>query len=201
MATSSIRINTLLLVLLVLMAGAIITMLATRAYGGPLDPPGPPDPTMKTLGDIPPSWHQTLLSDNGDVDGCNSTRFTCVLGNTSVLDNETGLVWDIGPATAGLTWLAAIYHCAARENGGRYGWRLPTLEEVMTLRDTSLDGVPDGAPLLPSGFLFWTSTTNLTSTTSAFSFSQLNGLSAVAKTGSGPRAACVRGPQSSQTPS
>lgn len=39
------RVNTLLLVLLVLMAGAIITMLATRAYGGPLDPPGPPGAT------------------------------------------------------------------------------------------------------------------------------------------------------------
>ena len=39
------RINTLLLLLLVLMAGAIITMLATRAYGGPLDPTGPPTST------------------------------------------------------------------------------------------------------------------------------------------------------------
>lgn len=45
MLAISYRINTLLLVLLVLMAGAIITMLATRAYGGPLDPPSAPAST------------------------------------------------------------------------------------------------------------------------------------------------------------
>ena len=45
MLRTATRINTLLLVLVVLMAGAIITMLATRAYGGPLDPPGPPAAT------------------------------------------------------------------------------------------------------------------------------------------------------------
>lgn len=48
------RANTLLLVLLVLMAAAIIAMLASRAYGGPLDPPGPPASTMKTLDQIEP---------------------------------------------------------------------------------------------------------------------------------------------------
>jgi parallel beta-helix repeat protein len=36
------RVNTLLLLLLTLMAASIIAMLATRAVGGPLDPPGPP---------------------------------------------------------------------------------------------------------------------------------------------------------------
>ncbi len=45
MTTFSTRINTLLLLLVVLMAGAIIAILATRASGGPLDPPGAPAPT------------------------------------------------------------------------------------------------------------------------------------------------------------
>ena len=49
MTTITNRFNTLLLVLLVLMAGAIITMLATRAYGGPLDPTGPPASTDGVL--------------------------------------------------------------------------------------------------------------------------------------------------------
>lgn len=39
------RFHTLLLVLLVLMGGTIIAILATRASGGPLDPPGPPGST------------------------------------------------------------------------------------------------------------------------------------------------------------
>jgi hypothetical protein len=51
--TVSHRVNTLLLVLLVLMAGAIIAILATRASGGPLDPPGPPSATG-TLTQIEP---------------------------------------------------------------------------------------------------------------------------------------------------
>jgi hypothetical protein len=40
------RFNTLLLMLLVLMAGTIIAILATRASGGPLDPTGPPASTL-----------------------------------------------------------------------------------------------------------------------------------------------------------
>ena len=45
------RINTgLLLIVLV----AMIAALATRAYGGPLDPPGTPGPTMKTLQQVEP---------------------------------------------------------------------------------------------------------------------------------------------------
>jgi hypothetical protein len=47
--TISNRVNTLLLVLLVLMAGTIIAILATRASGGPLDPPGPPASTQSNL--------------------------------------------------------------------------------------------------------------------------------------------------------
>jgi hypothetical protein len=43
------RTNTLLLVLLVLMAGTIIAILATRASGGPLDPPGPGASTQSNI--------------------------------------------------------------------------------------------------------------------------------------------------------
>ena len=40
------RVNTFLLVLLVVMAGAIIAILASRSTAGPLDPPGPPSSTL-----------------------------------------------------------------------------------------------------------------------------------------------------------
>jgi parallel beta-helix repeat protein len=46
--TISNRLNTLLLCLLVLMTGAVIAILATRANGGPLDPTGAPASTGKT---------------------------------------------------------------------------------------------------------------------------------------------------------
>ena len=48
-ASISHRLNTFLLVLLVLMAGSIIAILATRAGAGPLDPPAPPAPTNRNI--------------------------------------------------------------------------------------------------------------------------------------------------------
>jgi hypothetical protein len=48
------RINTGLLVFIALTGVVLVTMLATRAYGGPLDPPGAPAPTMKTLQQVEP---------------------------------------------------------------------------------------------------------------------------------------------------
>ena len=50
----TLRLNTLLLVLLVLMGAAIIGMLAMRVEGGPLDPPGAPASSMKTLQEVEP---------------------------------------------------------------------------------------------------------------------------------------------------
>ena len=43
------RINTAILIFIALTGVAIVTMLATRAYGGPLDPPGAPSPTQPNL--------------------------------------------------------------------------------------------------------------------------------------------------------
>lgn len=47
---------------------------------GTLDPPGPPAPTMRSLEQVTPSWDRVLPANNGGVDGCNSSRFTCVMG-------------------------------------------------------------------------------------------------------------------------
>ena len=58
------RVNTGLLVLLVLMAGAIIAVLATRSTAGPLDPTGPPASTLPQVEPrmpIPPvGWSGTF---------------------------------------------------------------------------------------------------------------------------------------------
>jgi hypothetical protein len=60
----STRVNTLLLVLLVLMAGTIIAIVATRSFAGPLDPPGPPASTLPQVEPrmpIPPvGWNGTF---------------------------------------------------------------------------------------------------------------------------------------------
>lgn len=83
-----------------------------------------------------------------------SARFRLVLDNEAVLDRETGLVWQRATDNDKKKWTDteeddACAHCYKLEVGGRKGWRLPTIEELATLVDTSnLD------PALPTGHLF-----------------------------------------------
>lgn len=122
--------------------------LAGVVSGGPLDPPGPVGPTMKTLEDIPGTWSRQL-SDSGP-DSCNTARFTCVLGGGAVRDNETGLVWESTPFTELAAWSTAAVLCGDSLIGGRGGWRLPTDAEMRSLLD------PNAAsqPMLPDGHPF-----------------------------------------------
>src|SRR5688500_8122634 len=47
---------------------------------GSQGPQGEPGPTA-------PGWDTTLPADDGGADGCNSSRFTCVLDDMAVRDN------------------------------------------------------------------------------------------------------------------
>jgi hypothetical protein len=104
-----------------------------------------------------PSWDQTLPS---------STRFV-VLSNMSsqaVLDRETGLVWQRTPySTTGVDWHGALAFCPFLRLGNRFGWRLPTLQELGSLLDpaaTSGPPLPAGHPFtgVPAAAAFWTAT-------------------------------------------
>jgi hypothetical protein len=116
--------------------------LAGVVSGGSLDPPGPVGSTMKSLDDIPPSWHRILAADDG-FDACHSSRFQCVMGDAAVLDRETGLVWEQAPSTALQHWYSAIRYCQQTQIAGRYGWRSPSVEELRSLLDET--------GLLPAG--------------------------------------------------
>jgi hypothetical protein len=123
--------------------------------------------TMMGLGAIPaqaqttangpyyatPSWDQTLA--------CTATT-TCprfiVLSNMNseaVLDRETGLVWERSPGTTALLWSEAHINfqngCNNKRVGNRGGWRLPTIQELMSLMDPTV--APPG-PILPPGHPF-----------------------------------------------
>lgn len=143
------------------LALVLIASLARSINAGPLDPPGPVGSTMRTLGDLVPSWHTTLSSSGG----CSSQRFSCVMGGAAVLDNETGLVWEKTPAFAALTdtWFNVETLCTSNTAGGRFGWRMPTAEEMLSLKDPAVfpDGLPVGHPFSGLGSAtFWTATSD-----------------------------------------
>ncbi len=89
------------------------------------------------------NWDKKLDATNGEANGCNSDRFTCIFPDAThpdgaaVRDNETGLVWERDPLITSATWGAAIAHCASLEVGNRKGFHLPLLEQLTTLIDTS----------------------------------------------------------------
>jgi len=83
-----------------------------------------------------------------------------------VLDKETNLVWERSPAVLPTSdWGEAVTHCYQLEVGNRKGWRLPTIEELATLIDTTHLLVPPALPSnhpfdIPEGSgFYWSATT------------------------------------------
>ena len=106
------------------------------------------------------NWDKKLPADDGDA--CDSSRFTCVLDGQAVRDNETGIVWKRVVTAERFEWGAAIEHCAQQEVADRFGWHLPTFEQLASLLDNTATGpvaLPDGHPFVgvqPSNF--WSAT-------------------------------------------
>ena len=115
----------------------------------------------------PPDKNKTLPANDGGPDGCNSSRFKCVMGGEAVQDKQTGLTWARNAyiAKKRVPWQEAMKFCQDLEIGNQKGWRLPTKEELITLLDTSRSdpALPDGHPFeimveLGSHNCYWTST-------------------------------------------
>lgn len=145
---------------------------------GNLEPTAPPGPTMKTLDEIPPLWHQILPA---------SERFVDVMDGEAVLDKETGLVWakDANLAlTSGFDengrfdWLGAIHYCNDLEIADRKGWRLPNIEELSSLVDMSQSEspkVPPGVFYNVQTFKYWSSVEYESDSSNAWTVSMTNG--------------------------
>ncbi len=94
-----------------------------------------------------PAWDQKLDCNSS----ANCPRFV-ELSNwngEAVLDRETGLVWEKSPTTTPRTWLLASVSCVQKTVGNRKGWRLPMVQELMSLVDPAQSN-----PVLPPGHPF-----------------------------------------------
>ena len=180
----------------------VLLVLAALALSqaGPLDPPAPPGPTMKTLDEIPPTWSLIVPEER---------RYVVVLNGGAVLDKETGLVWERSPrfalqdAPGSLNWAEAQRECSMRSVGSganhRAGWRLPSAAEMGSLGlagTVFADLTPfdfncaDGSCVSPENY--WTSTTDPVFPTGAFIGSPASGISGAPKSAK-LLAWCVRG--------
>jgi hypothetical protein len=110
-----------------------------------------------------PSWDQQIPT---------AQRFV-VLANwnsEAVLDRETGLVWQRTPATDETVWASALRDCHLAATGNRLGWRLPSVEEMLSLLDPATNDLPAGHPfsVAPTVSVLWTASTDETFTTDAY---------------------------------
>lgn len=139
------------------MALLAVLALARAMEAGPVDPPGPVGSTMRRVDELLPSWNQSLTAQGSDA--CNTPRFECTfpdlssIGVAAVLDRETGLVWQRVPDTTQRQFANAYHYCAQLSLGGKYGWRLPAVNELASLL---LADAPGPFELGLEPWVFWT---------------------------------------------
>jgi hypothetical protein len=116
-----------------------------------------------------PSWNQKLACDSI----ANCPRFIVLSNwdNAAVLDRETGLVWQRVPSTNATQWAQGHTFCRASPTGGRFGWRLPRIEELFTLKEpgaTAPPFLPAGHPFTVQLADYWSANTNDSNTLNAW---------------------------------
>lgn len=122
----------------------------------------------------------------------------------AVVDKETGLVWELQPSSTLFDWDSAGSRCHGLKTGGRMGWRLPSVEELGSLVDTSQNSpaLPNRHPFLnfQSGE-YWSATTfplnhdngQVTTLSRTISFAGTGIAGQQTKNTTGPFTVCVRG--------
>ena len=139
----------------------LILFLPSLSFSGSLEPSDLPGPTMRTLDEIysTNSWSKKLPCDS--TTNCPRFEILADFNNEAVLDKETGLVWQKSPTNYQGNWWHAQWQCFGRFTGGRGGWRVPTIHELLSLMD-SCDNYPHylpcGHPFTNLNYCYWSST-------------------------------------------
>jgi len=80
----------------------------------------------------------------------------------AVFDKETGLVWERSPATDRKSFDGAVLYSFTRVAAQRKGWRLPAIEELLSLVDPNATNptLPAGHPFLnlKLDYFYWSQT-------------------------------------------
>jgi Protein of unknown function (DUF1566) len=80
----------------------------------------------------------------------------------AVFDKETGLVWERSPASDKKAFDSAVVYATKRVVARRKGWRLPALEELLSLVDPQANSptLPPGHPFLnlKLDYFYWSQT-------------------------------------------
>ena len=90
----------------------------------------------------------TAVSAQAEQRLAGSDRFIVLANwnNEAVLDRRTGLVWERSPNTSFANWSGAQQHCEVLALGNHRDWRLPTIQELASLVDPT---VQSPGPTLP----------------------------------------------------
>jgi len=88
------------------------------------------------------------------------------LGNGIVRDDVTGLEWQQSPSLGATYWESALNYCSNLTLGGYSDWRLPTIDELQTLVDSSrkdpaINTTSFQGTVTDSGYSYWSATTYL----------------------------------------
>lgn len=82
---------------------------------------------------------------------------------TAVLDNTTGLMWDISEAPS-MNWADAKAHCKKLRTAGFKNWRLPSVQEFVAILDYSRANPAIDTKAFPNckSDWYWTGTADVT---------------------------------------
>jgi hypothetical protein len=187
------------LLISIFMAIAFLLLLPCIGTAGSLEPTpdavdtsGNPASTMKTLNEIPPTWSKKLPCDSAT----HCPRFEIVMDGEAVLDKETGLVWERSPWNYQGDWWEAQWQCRASWTGNRWGWRLPTYDELVSLAEPVNDCwgyLPCGHPFINLNYCYWSTTDWPFDSNEAYEFCPTVGPSPTPKTITNRANWCVRG--------
>ena len=89
-----------------------------------------------------------------------TSNFTANVNNT-VIDSNTGLMWQQAEVTPTVTWEGALIYCEGLSLGDHTDWRLPNIKELRSISDDTHSNPSLDTTYFPGAqsALYWSSTT------------------------------------------